>query len=135
MSKMSKVEQYLIDLGISYQEISPEAWLLEDEAKSLPKMVVSQIEPVVVIRAYVMQVPAKRREELFETLLRLNSTDFLHGAYAIDEDQIVAVDTLEYGDMDKNEFSASIEAMALALSQHYPLLSKFAEGSAVGKEE
>ncbi|MCE5256162.1 MAG: YbjN domain-containing protein [Spirochaetaceae bacterium] len=135
MSKMSKVEQYLIDLGISYQEISPEAWLVEDEGKSLPKMVVSQIEPVVVIRAYVMPVPSRKREELFETLLQLNSTDFLHGAYAIDGNQIVAVDTLEYENMDKNEFSASIEAMALALSQHYPLLSKFAEGLAKGKEE
>ena len=135
---MVKVEQYLNDLGIAYQKLSPETWLVEDEAKGLPKMVVSQSDPVVIIRASVMPVPAKGAEALFRTLLQLNFTDFLHGAYAIDGDQIVAVDTLELKSMNKDELSASIEAMAIALSQNYPLLSKFAEGregSATEKEE
>ena len=126
MQGISKVEEYLIDLGISYQELSKGAWLIEDEAKGLPKIVVSQSDPIVVIRADVMAAPKERREELFSTLLRLNGNDFLHGAYALDGDEIVALDTLEYETMDKSEFRASIEAMAFALSQHYPLLSQFA---------
>ena len=128
MEKQSKVEAYLIDLGISYQEISPGAWLIEDESKSLPKMVVSQTDPIVMIRADVMPAPARKREELFATLLRLNGSDFLHGAYALDGEEIVALDTLEYETMDKGEFRASLEAMAFALGQHYPILSKFAAG-------
>ncbi len=126
MQGLSKVEVFLIDLGISYQEVSKGAWLIEDEAKGLPKMVVSHTDPIVVLRANVMPVPAKKREELFSTLLRLNGSDFLHGAYALDGDEVVALDTLEYETMDKNELRASIEAMAFALSQHYPLLSQFA---------
>lgn len=126
MHGVSKVEEYLIDLGISYQEIAKGAWLIEDEAKGLPKMVVSQSEPIVVVRADVMPVPKKNREELFAKLLHLNGSDFLHGAYALDGDEIVAVDTLEYDTLDKNEFRASIEAMAFALSQHYPVLSAYA---------
>jgi len=126
MLGLSKVEQYLIDLDISYQELSKGAWLIEDEAKGLPKMVVSHSDPIVVIRADVMPVPEKDREKLFSTLLRLNGTDFLHGAYALDNNEVVALDTIEYETMDKNEFRASIEAMAFALSQHYPLLSQFA---------
>lgn len=126
MQGLSKVEEYLIDLGISYQEISKDAWLVEDESKGLPKMVVSCVDPIVVIRADVMPVPAGRREELFTTLLRLNGTDFLHGAYALDGDEVVALDTLEYASMDKNDFRASLEAMAFALGQHYPILSQFA---------
>jgi hypothetical protein len=128
MNTLSKIEEYLIDLGISYQEISKGAWLVEDEAKGLPNMVVSHADPVVVIRAVVMPLPARNREELFATLLRLNASDFLHGAYAIDGDEIVAIDTLEYSGMDKSEFGASIEAMAFALSQHYSVLSRYAEG-------
>lgn len=126
MHGLSKVEEYLIDLGISYQEISKDAWLVEDESRGLPKMVVSFVEPIVVIRADVMPVPAGKREELFSTLLRLNGTDFLHGAYALDGDEVVALDTLEYASMDKNDFRASLEAMAFALGQHYPILSQFA---------
>jgi hypothetical protein len=127
MQGLSKVEVFLIDLGISYQEVSKGAWLIEDEAKGLPKMVVNHTDPIVVLRADVMRVPAKKREELFSTLLRLNGSDFLHGAYALDGDEVVALDTLEYETMDKNELRASIEAMAFALSQHYPLLSQFAD--------
>ncbi|HWP68005.1 MAG TPA: hypothetical protein VN437_01805 [Rectinemataceae bacterium] len=125
MQGTSKVEEYLIDLGISYQELSKGAWLIEDEAKGLPKMVVSHSDPIVVIRADVMPVPEKGKMELFTTLLRLNGSDFLHGAYALDGGEIVALDTIEYETMDKNEFRASIEAMAFALSQHYPLLSQY----------
>lgn len=127
MQGLSKVEVFLIDLGISYQEVSKGAWLIEDEAKGLPKMVVNHTDPIVVLRANVMHVPAKKREELFSTLLRLNGSDFLHGAYALDGNEVVALDTLEYETMDKNELRASIEAMAFALSQHYPLLSQFAD--------
>jgi hypothetical protein len=126
MQGMSKVEEYLIDLGISYQELSKGAWLIEDEAKGVPKMVVSHSDPIVIVRADVMPIPETRREELFTKLLRLNGSDFLHGAYALDGGEIVALDTIEYETMDKNEFRASIEAMAFALSQHYPLLSQFA---------
>ncbi len=135
---VAKVEQYLNDLGVAYRKLSSETWLVEDEARGLPKMVISQSDPVVVIRASVMPVPSKEGEALFKKLLQLNFTDFLHGAYAIDGDQIVAVDTLELKNMNKDELSASIEAMAIALSQNYPLLSKFAEGeagSATEKEE
>ncbi len=130
MDGLSKVEEYLIDLGISYEEISRGAWLVEDVAKGLPKMVVSHTDPIVVVRANVMPVPSAMKEELYATLLRLNGSDFLHGAYAIDGNEIVALDTLEYAHMDKDEFRASIEAMAFALSQHYPLLVKF-----VGRNE
>ncbi len=125
MEGLSKVESFLIDLGISYQEVSKGAWLVEDEEKGLPKMVVSHVDPIVIIRADVMPVPEKGKEELFATLLKLNGNDFLHGAYALDGNEIVALDTLEYDTMDKNEFRASVESMAFALSQHYPLLMKF----------
>lgn len=125
MQGMSKVEEYLIELGISYQELSKGAWLIEDESRGLPKMVVSHVDPIVIVRADVMPAPKKNREELFATLLKLNGNDFLHGAYALDGDEVVALDTIEYETMDKNEFRASVEAMAFALSQHYPLLSKF----------
>ncbi len=125
MNTLDKVEEFLIDLGISYQELSPTAWFLEDETKGLPSMVASHAGPVVMIRAEVMKVPETGKEELFAKLLTLNSSDLLHGAYALDGDKVVILDTLEYESMDKNEFVASLEAMGFALEEHYPVLSRF----------
>ncbi len=125
MSTLPKVEQYLIDLGISYQEISKDAWLIEDENKGYPKMMISVSEPLVIISADVMPVPKKNAEPLFRTLLELNATDLLHGAYAISGSDIVVIDTLEHASMDKEEFLASIESISFALLEHYKKLTDY----------
>jgi hypothetical protein len=77
------------------------------------------------MRIHVMEVPAVGKEKLFEELLRLNATDMVHGAYAVDGKNIVIIDTLEAEPMDLEEFEASIDAIGLALAQHYRPLSKY----------
>lgn len=124
MSVLEKVEDFLIDLGISYQELSGPAWLVEDESKGLPPMVVSRAGSVVTIRSEVMDIPASNRESFYAKLLELNATDLIHGAYAIDGGKVYIVDTLEYENMDKTELGASLEAIGFALSEHYPVLSR-----------
>ncbi|HUX21184.1 MAG TPA: YbjN domain-containing protein, partial [Spirochaetia bacterium] len=82
-------------------------------------------EPLVTIRVIVMPAPEENREEFFETLLRLNATDLIHGAYGLSEESVVLIDTLQYATMDLEEFQASLDAIGLALAQHYPILSKY----------
>lgn len=125
MEGMDKVEQYLIDLGIRYEEVSASAWLVEDEDKGLPTMIVSHAGPIVVIRAEVMNAPPTDREELFAKLLSLNARDILHGAYGLDGDKVIILDTLQFESMDSAELGASLEAIGLALQEHYPILSGF----------
>jgi len=125
MTGLNRVESYLIGLEIEYQEVANNAWLVNDEARSLSQVVITAADPVVVIRAKVMEIPKERKLELFETLLRLNATDLLHGAYALDGDDIILVDTLESETMDRSELEASLDAVGFALSQHYPVLGKF----------
>lgn len=125
MAGLSRIESYLIGLEIQYEELAPNAWLVNDEARSLSQVVITQADPVVVIRAKVMEAPKERRLELFETLLRLNAADLLHGAYALDGNDVVLVDTLESETMDKSELEASLDAVGFALAQHYPVLGKF----------
>ena len=125
MSALTRIESYLIDLGIEYQELSNNSWLIEDESKGYPKMVVSLSDPLVIISANVMPVPKEKAEELFRTLLELNATDLLHGAYAISGDQIIVIDTLEYDTLDKEEFLASIESISFALLEHYKKLANY----------
>ena len=57
-----------------------------------------------------------------ETYARLgNRAD----GYAIDGKNIILIDTLEANTMDLEEFEASLDAIGLALAQHYRSLSKF----------
>ena len=119
------MESYLIDLGISYQEASTGTFFIDDTEKGLPGIVATIDEPIVIVRARVMTVPATRQLELYETLLKLNASEMVHGAYALDGKDIVLLDTLEYETMDKEEFEAALDSISLALSRHYGILGSF----------
>ncbi|MDR3333453.1 MAG: YbjN domain-containing protein [Treponema sp.] len=118
-----KIERYLIDCMIRYRKLEGELWLLEEH--DLEGVVVMHADPLVIVRVVVMDAPAEHRLELFTRLLELNANDVLHGAYALEDDKIVLIDTLEYDTMDYTEFRATLDAFSLALTQHYPILSKY----------
>ena len=123
----NKIEQYLIDLKYSYQEVKPNLWLLDDTEHDLEGIAVMYEDPLVIIRVQVMDAPRHKREEFFAKLLELNANDIMHGAYGLEGDKVVIIDTLEYAGMDYSEFQASLDAISLALTQHYPILSVYRE--------
>ena len=41
------------------------------------------------------------------------------GAYGLEEDNVVIVDTLQSENLDFNEFQASLDAIAMAVREHY----------------
>jgi hypothetical protein len=125
MAGMTKVESYLMDLGIAYQEVSASDFYIDDQSKGLPGITIAIDEPIVVIRVRVMPIPAGNQAKLFEELLRLNGTDMVHGAYGLDGGDVVLIDTLEYATMDKQEFEASLDSIGLALSKHYGVLGAY----------
>ena len=126
----NKIEQYLIDLKYSYQEIKPNIWLLDDTDHDLEGMVVMHADPLVVFRVQVMTVPGQKREEFFQKLLELNASDMIHGAYGLEGEKLVITDSLEYDTLDYNEFRATLDAISMTLSQHYPVLSVYRENPA-----
>jgi hypothetical protein len=123
----NKIEQYLIDLKYNYQEIKPNFWLIDDEEHDLEGIVVMYVEPLVIIRVQIMDIPAKKREEFYAKLLELNASDMIHGAYGLDGEKVVITDTLEYETLDYADFQATLDAISLALTQHYPVLSVYRE--------
>jgi hypothetical protein len=120
-----KLEGYLIKLSLTFHEAGAGTWVVSDREKGLENLLVQLSEPLVILRIHVMDVPAGGREKLFEELLKLNASDMVHGAYAIDGKSVVIIDTLEADTMDLEEFQASIEAIGLALAQHYRILSAY----------
>jgi hypothetical protein len=121
----NKIEQYLIDLMYTYREIDENIWLVDDLEHNLTGVAVMYDDPVVAFRVVLMDAPEKNRLELFTQLLELNATDILHGAYALETNQIVLINTLDYDTMDYGEFRSTLDSFSLALVQHYPILSNY----------
>ncbi|MHB9291245.1 hypothetical protein Holit_00318 [Hollandina sp. SP2] len=122
---VTKIEQYLIELMVTYKEVADNLWLLDDEEYGMEGVVIMYTDPLVIFRVMVMEAPQDHRLELFTKLLELNASDVVHGAYALDKDTVVLIDTLEYATMDYEEFRATLDAFSLALTQHYPILSPY----------
>jgi hypothetical protein len=126
MATAQDIEAYLIQMGVPYEELAENTWMIHDEYENIDNIVVRLNDPVVLFRVKLMDVPeGHSREELFETLLRLNATDMIHGAYGLEGGAVVATDTLQAENMDFNEFQASVDALSMCITDHYRKLSKF----------
>ena len=125
MINKEKLEGYMLKLSLNYEEISENTWLINDINKGLENVVVLVNDPVVVIRVKVMALPDSNREALYAELLKLNAQDMVHGAYGLEENNVIIMDSLLAETLDIEEFQASIDAIGFALSQHYPVLAKY----------
>ena len=129
MKTREDIESFLIQAELPYQEVKEGLWVLQG-AGDIEQVVVHLSPPVLVFRVYVMDLPKGKREQLFRTLLELNSAQMVHGAYGIEGEKIVIVDSLQTENLDFNEFRATIDDMTLAVAGHYSTLSQFRDGEA-----
>jgi len=125
MKTAEDIESYLLKVGVAYERINPGFWVLKLEAHE--NLAVSIAGPVVVFRLKVMDLPAGGREGLYRTLLSLNTTEMVHGAFGLEGDAVVIVHALELENMDFNELQAVLDDMTMAIAKHYPYLSKYIE--------
>jgi hypothetical protein len=125
MKSREDIESYLLKTGMPHEQLGPELWNLKPEGQE--NLLISIAGPVVVFRIKVMDLPTGKREALYETLLQLNTTEMVHGAFGIEgkDKAVVITDALQLENLDFNEFQAVIDDITLAISKHYPVLSKF----------
>lgn len=123
MKSREDIESYLMKVGLPYEQLGPELWNLKPEGHE--NLLMSLAGPVVVFRIKVMALPKTGREGLYETLLRLNANDMVHGAFGIEGDAVVITHALQLENLDFNELQAVIDDITMAISKHYPVLSKF----------
>jgi len=112
------LESYLIRMDLDFEEVDDGMFLVHPRNDG-PPVVVHHSPPLLVIRLKVMNVPeGKDLGELYETLLVWNATDVVHGAYGIEEGDLVLTDTLELETLDFPELQASLESMQMASASH-----------------
>jgi len=124
---MQKIESYLVNLDIPYEDLGENTLIINDQNSGLEQVAVAVNEPLVVVRVKVMELPRKNREEFMLTLLKLNGSDLVHGAYAIVDNDVILIDTLNYETMHQEDFQATLDAVSMALTEHYSLLTGFRE--------
>ena len=132
MKSAEDIESYLLRMGVAYETIKPGIWLVKMDGSSL---IVSIAGPVVAFRLKVMDVPRAGREELYRTLLELNTTDMVHGAFGLEGDTVVVIHALELENLDFNEFQAVVDDMSMAVAKHHTNLARFARRSAANAAE
>ncbi len=94
------IEDYLIKLGADYRSVKDGVWIVSLKDTDIDNLVISHVSPIVVFRINLMPLPEKRNEEFFKKLLELNATEMLHGAYGLEKDKVVLVDTLQIENLD-----------------------------------
>jgi len=127
MKSVEDVESYLLQIGVGYETIKPGIWLAKLDGAAL---VISIAGPVVAFRLKIMDLPRSGREELYRTLLSLNTTDMVHGAFGLEGDTVVVVHALQLENLDLNEFQAVVDDMSLAVGKHHDNLARFAPSTA-----
>lgn len=127
MDIKEKLEKYFIELSIPFEAKEDNLWTITDEEKGFDNVIVTADEQLVTVSVKVMEIPSGNKEEFYETLLKLNASDMIHGAYGLDGNSVMLVDTWESPTLDLEELQASFDAISLALTQHYPTLSKYRE--------
>jgi len=122
MKSAEDVESYLLRMGVAYETIKPGIWLVKIDSSALA---VSIAGPVVAFRLKVMDLPRSGREELYRTLLALNTTEMVHGAFGLEGDTVVVVHALALENLDLNEFQAVVDDMSMAVPKHHANLARF----------
>ncbi len=113
------LESYLIRMDADFDEVDDGMFLIRTDNGGAP-IVVHHSEPLLLVRMKVMDLPADSEGlgGLYETLLKLNATDVIHGAYGIEAGELILSDTLQLGNLDFDELRASLESVQLAASSH-----------------
>ena len=131
MVSREDVEGFLIRMDLDYEEVDEGMFLAHGENGGAG-VVVHHSDPVLVLRLKMMDLPAEPEDELtglYRTLLELNATDIVHGAYGIEEGELILTDTLELENLDFTELQASIESLQLAASSHMGRIRELAQAS------
>jgi len=129
MTTRDDLESYLFRVDPDFEEVDDGMFMVRTDAAGAP-IVVHHSEPVLVIRMKVMDLPQNHADPsgLYETLLTLNATDVMHGAYGLEEGELILSDTLQIGTLDFEELRASLDSIQLAAASHMERIRELAEG-------
>ena len=120
------VESFLLRTQSEFEEVEQGMWVMRNGGSGAG-LVVNYAPPLLLLRAKVLDVPGDEHQcaELYRRLLELNAMDLVHGAYGIEEGDVILTDALELENLDFNEFQASVDSMQIAIASHLEALAPY----------
>ena len=111
------LESFLIRMDLEWDEVDEGMFLIQSPSGDV---VLHLSDPVLLLRLKVMDLPGHEPQmwKMYRVLLELNATDIVHGAYGIEEGELILSDTLELETLDFEELRASVESLQYAASSH-----------------
>ena len=133
MRTRDDLETLFLRLDVDYEEIEEGMFLIKPSTEGVPPVVVNITPPLLLIRIKVMDLPeAGGSRELYQTLLEMNARDVVHGAYGLEEGELIISDTLELDTLDFEELQASVESLLMAVSSHMKTIKGLAAPTSEG---
>ncbi len=128
MRTREDIEAYLLRSNYPHREIAEATWLVGDPSGSRENIVVRTDDALCIFRLKVLDLasidPAKTAD-FYRTLLELNATDMVHGAYGISDGMVLLVASHLLENLDYSEFTAVVEELVLAMANHHEKLGRF----------
>jgi len=140
MRNKDDIDAYLGKSPYTYQELEENTWLVRDTSldgspnAGRENVVIRLSGEIILFRVHVLdleEVQAEKRGELFATLLELNATDMVHGAYGVQRTgagpgKLMLTASMRLENLDYNEFVGTVDDFTVALAKHHELIASFA---------
>jgi len=123
MKTSEDLESYLVELGLPYEEVETDLWLVKDESEQV-SVLVSLSGPVILIRITICERPADESKELYRLLLELNATELLYGAYGIEGEHVVLVEVLSAEHTSFAMFRETLEALFMTVATQRGMIER-----------
>jgi hypothetical protein len=125
MRTRDDIQAFIDRSGLTFKELDEHTWIVRDPG-AVESVVIRFEEPLLVFRTKVMELEKVRdREKFYSTLLELNASEMIHGAYGLSDASVVLTCSLRLENIDYNEFQGTIDDFTLAVTNHHARLSAF----------
>ncbi len=128
MDTVELVEGLLVEVGFPYEELDHGIWLVTDQSGAI-RAAVTASGPVVDIRIRLATLPDPPPRDLLVTLLELNATELLYGAYGLDDGAVVLVEVFTSRHLDLELFREALDALFMSVATQRGIVQRAIEGN------
>lgn len=134
MKSAEDLEGFILKLELPYSELGEGMWVIQDQKETI-SIAVSLSGPILVMRIKILELDSSKDLcSMLRLLLELNASELLYGAYGLEDDDIVLVETLSLEHLDFPQFQEAVEALIMTVATQYGMIARMSKSGAVSTE-
>jgi len=124
-----KVKDYILELSydITFEDENDGVLVINKSSEGINNMVIGVADPIVIIEQFLFEI-GKDEKDVYKSLL-VKNRDIIHGAFVVDPEsnKVIFRDTLQLENLDLNEIEATLNSLALLLSEYTDEIIEFSK--------